>query len=99
MDIEDILRSIEETFDTVDDERVRGLETVKTIQDTKNESLTRERKRLTRKYGENHPRVHKIDSRLTYNQGLTKDLCRNQDAYNGDEFAESIQEVVQNLHR
>jgi len=75
MDIEDILRSIEDTFDTVDDERARGLERVKTIQDTKNESLKRERVRLTKKYGEDHPRVQKIDSRLTYNQSLLKDLA------------------------
>ena len=75
MDIEDILRSIEETFDTVDNERVRGLERVKTIQDTKNESLARERRRLARKYGEDHPRVQKIDSRLAYNQSFLKDLA------------------------
>ena len=75
MDIEDILRSIEDVFETVDDERVGGLERVKTIQDTKNESLARERRRLARKYGEDHPRVQKIDSRLAYNQSLLKDLA------------------------
>ncbi len=75
MDTEDILRSIEDVFETVEDERARGLERVKTIQDVKNGSLERESARLTKKYGEDHPRVQKIESRLTYNQSLMKDLA------------------------
>jgi hypothetical protein len=75
MDTEDILRSIEDVFETVDDERVAGLEQVRTIQSIKNESLERERVRLARKYGEDHPRIQKIDSRLVYNQSLLKDLA------------------------
>jgi hypothetical protein len=49
---------------------------LKTLQSNQTTALEREQARLTNKYGANHPRVQQIAARLTYNQGLMRDLDR-----------------------
>ena len=63
---DDAFRMIDEALDTLDRQRADGLEKLKVLQDVKNNSLEKERIRLINKYGEDHPRVKKIDSELAY---------------------------------
>lgn len=65
---EDINQRVEQTVTALDQQRLRGLETLKRLQNNQNFGLEKERDRLTQKYGENHPRVQAIANRITYNQ-------------------------------
>lgn len=71
----DIFKKLDETFDGLDNERVQGLQRLQTLQKVKDNALQREKIRLEKKYGENHPRVQKINERLSYNQGAFNDLA------------------------
>jgi hypothetical protein len=46
------------------------LEKAKRLQEINDAAAVRERDRLARKYGPNHPRVRKLTARLSYNQKL-----------------------------
>ncbi|OEU63415.1 MAG: hypothetical protein BBJ57_10705 [Desulfobacterales bacterium PC51MH44] len=71
---EDILGNVNNAFTSLDQQRISGLEKIKTLQAIKNDSLEREKLRLSKKHGTFHPRVKKISERLAYNQGLKKEL-------------------------
>jgi hypothetical protein len=67
-------KQVDSTFTSLDLQRNQGLEQLKMLQTVQNSALEQEQKRLTAKYGTDHPRVEKINSRLVYNQGLFRDL-------------------------
>jgi hypothetical protein len=71
---QDRFNQLDSTFTTLDQQRGQGLEQLKAMQVMHNTALEQEQKRLSAKYGEDHPRVQTIASRLTYNQGLFRDL-------------------------
>jgi chitodextrinase len=71
---EQIIPQIDTVFTTLDRQRTQGLERLQQMQTIQNTALQQEQKRLIAKYGEDHPRVQKINARLTYNQGVEKDL-------------------------
>ena len=72
--VEERLAKIEDAANCLERERSQGLDRLKTLQTVKNTILEREQKRLTQKYGANHPRTQKVTRRLTYNQGLQREL-------------------------
>ena len=72
---EDIVNKVDKAFNSLDEQRAKGLEKIEIVQNVKNSTLESERVRLTKKYGADHPRVKKINSRLTYNQGFMHDLA------------------------
>ena len=71
---EEVLKKVEDSFTNLDQQRITGLERMKTLHAIKNDSLERGKLRLSKKYGDLHPRVTKISERLAYNQGLKKEL-------------------------
>lgn len=73
---EEVINRVNQTFTDLDRQRSQGLEQLKTLQSNQNAALERERLRLTNKYGADHPRVQKITARLSYNQGMFKELDR-----------------------
>jgi len=72
---EDILDNVNNAFTFLDEQRISGLEKMKALQATRNDSLEREKIRLLKKYGDFHPRVKKISDRLSYDQGLKIELA------------------------
>ena len=73
---DEIVTKVDSTFENLDQQRTQGLEQLQQVQTVQTSALQRERQRLTAKYGEDHPRVQKINTRLTYNQGAQKDLTQ-----------------------
>ncbi|MGE5805657.1 MAG: carboxypeptidase-like regulatory domain-containing protein, partial [Ignavibacteria bacterium] len=71
---EDILKKITDAFDSLDEERIVGLKMAKKMNQIKNSTLEKERDRLTKKYGADHPRVKKANEHLVYNQGFLREL-------------------------
>jgi len=71
---EEIVEKINDTFDLLNQQRKDGLEKTREIQSIKNRQLKLEKERLIKKYGEDHPRVKKISSRLEYNKEMFKAL-------------------------
>ncbi|MGQ3685432.1 MAG: carboxypeptidase-like regulatory domain-containing protein [Candidatus Loosdrechtia sp.] len=71
---EEIFGKIDASFDNADKLRGEGLERVKLFHSVKNRALEKEYKRLSEKLGDGHPRVKMLSARITYNQGLFKDL-------------------------
>ncbi len=65
---------IDEAFDNLDIQRVKGLKTLQTIQTIKNKALQKEQQRLSVKYGSTHPKVLKVSQRVAYNKGLIDNL-------------------------
>lgn len=74
--IEGIVTKVDTAFTSLDQQRSQGLERLQLIQSVQNTAQEREQQRLITKYGGDHPRVQEISARLTYNQGLRKDLAR-----------------------
>ena len=70
----EIFEKLDFAFDGLDNERAKGLQRLKTFHLIKNDGAVREKNRLKAKYGAEHPRVKKLDERLTYNIGLSKEL-------------------------
>lgn len=73
---DEIVTKVDSTFENLDQQRTQGLGQLQQVQTVQTTALQREQQRLTAKYGEAHPRVQKIDTRLTYNQGAQKDLTQ-----------------------
>ena len=71
---EPIPQRISGGVDTLDAQRTQELEDMQVVQKGRDEALAKERKRLAGKYGENHPRVKKIDGKQAYNRGFEQDL-------------------------
>ncbi|MEO8148077.1 MAG: hypothetical protein ABI723_10590 [Bacteroidia bacterium] len=80
IDDNEILKNIAGSITQLDEQRLLELNNLKQLQEIKNEMFKLERNRLANKYGEDHPRVLKADSRLAYNQemfpGLDKEIER-----------------------
>ncbi len=72
----DVIGRVDTTFTQLDQRRTEQLERLQQIQTVQNTLLVREHQRLIAKYGEEHPRVQKATARLTYNQGLQRDLSQ-----------------------
>jgi len=70
----EIFEKLDFAFDGLDSERAKGLQRLKIFHLIKNDGAVREQNRLKAKYGAEHPRVKKLDERLTYNIGLSKEL-------------------------
>jgi hypothetical protein len=73
---QDVVGRVDTTFTDLDQQRTQGLEQLQQIQTVQNAALVREQQRLIAKYGEDHPRVQNATTRLTYNQGLQRDLSQ-----------------------
>ncbi len=71
---DEIIGKIDASFDSVDKLRLEGLEKVRVFHSIKDKALGREHKRLSEKFGEDHPKVKKISAKIRYNQDLFKDL-------------------------
>lgn len=71
---EEIIGEIDVSFDSVEKLRGEGLERIKLFHSVKNMALEKEHKRLSEKFGPEHPRVKKMATRIKYNQGLFKGL-------------------------
>lgn len=67
---EDMLNRVDESFTQLETNRAGGLEKAKRLQEINDAAAARERDRLARKYGPDHPRVQKLTARLSYNQKL-----------------------------
>jgi len=70
----EIFEKLDFAFDGLDSERAKGLQRLKTVHSIKNDGAVREQNRLKAKYGAEHPMVKKLDERLIYNTGLSKEL-------------------------
>jgi len=70
----EIFEKLDFAFDGLDSERAKGLQRLKIFHSIKNDGAVREQNRLKAKYGPEHPMVKKLDERLTYNIGLSKEL-------------------------
>jgi len=71
---EEIFANLDFAFDGLDQERGKGLRRLETVQAIRHDAATRERSRLAAKYGEEHSKVKKLDERLTYDAGVSKEL-------------------------
>jgi len=71
---DDINEKLLSTFGTLDKERTAGLAQLKRMQDARNAAASREKQRLTQKYGAIHPRVTRIGTRLAFNQKFAPNL-------------------------
>jgi hypothetical protein len=74
VDRQERLNKINESIDCLDEQRSLGLERLSTLQEVQSTILEREQRRLTQKYGANHPRVQKVTRRLSYNKGVKSEL-------------------------
>ena len=72
----EIFEKLDFAFDGLDNERANGLQRLKAFHLIKNDGAVREKKRLTKKYGADHPRVKKVADRLAYNRAAAKELDR-----------------------
>lgn len=71
---EEIFEKVDTAFNTLDKERLAGLERISLMHNIRDQAQQQEKARLTAKYGEDHPRVTKISNRLQYNQGARLEL-------------------------
>jgi hypothetical protein len=71
---EEIQRMLEEKIASFDSHRVESLARLDVLRTAKGAQLEREKKRLARKLGDEHPRVVRIDARLATNARLARDL-------------------------
>jgi len=72
--IDDVVKILGSSFETFDETRQEGLKTSAEIQDVRNKSRLKEKKRLAKKYGEDHPKVKNMESRLSYGKSAEKGL-------------------------
>jgi hypothetical protein len=63
-----VLNEIDNTFDRIDTIRIDGLKRSQRLLTVKSKSFEREKERLTKKLGKDHPRVKKLSIKLQYYQ-------------------------------
>lgn len=73
--VDDISRGFDKGLNTADEQRAAALERLQLVRNAKAAGLQREQKRLTAKYGPNHPRVVAVTAQLEINRGLARDLA------------------------
>lgn len=71
---DEVVVRLSETFESFDETRQEGLKTSAAIQEVKNETQLREKDRLVRKCGKNHPRVKKLVANIRYGDSVKKGL-------------------------
>lgn len=69
-----ILQRLDSSITSLDEQRTENLKRTQLLQDNKNKALKKEQARLSKKYGENHPRVAKINTRLEYNKAAKPEM-------------------------
>ncbi len=72
--IDTVVDSLEQGLAGTDTARKQDFQGLQQVRLTKANSQERERLRLSRKLGQNHPRVQALDRRINYNQGLIRDI-------------------------
>lgn len=72
--IDEVVKNLGSSFETLDETRQEGLKTSAEIQEVKNKSRLKERDRLVKKYGEDHPKVKNLEARLSYGKSAEKGL-------------------------
>jgi hypothetical protein len=70
----DIFEKLDEAFSKLDEQRLKGLQALKELQNIKQSMLQQEVERLTQKYGKEHPRVLKLQKQIEYNKSLLSHL-------------------------
>ncbi len=70
----ELLQTLDDSFNNVETVRHKGLEDMAAVQTIKNRTLEKEKIKLEKKYGADHPRVKKIADRLEYNQIMFQGL-------------------------
>ena len=65
---EDINQQMDAAFGQVDTTRVEQMEISRKLLERKHNAQLKERERLVAKYGEDHPRVKALETRILYNQ-------------------------------
>ncbi|SHN40767.1 hypothetical protein [Chitinophaga sp. CF418] len=71
---QDNLKKINETFDELERRRAEELNNAAGLQESHDQILAEERDRLAKKYGQDHPRVQKLEARLSYNRIMTEGM-------------------------
>jgi len=71
---QDNLKQITETFNELEGRRAEELNNAAQLQDTNDQILAEERDRLAKKYGPDHPRVQKLEARLSYNRVMMEGM-------------------------
>ena len=71
---EQIRQRLDKSITSLDQHRTTGLIRTQLLQTNKDKALRKERVRLEKKYGTNHPRVAKIVNRLDYNQAVLPEI-------------------------
>lgn len=71
---DEIFKKVDSSLNRADQMRSENLQRLMNIQQIKAKTLEREKQRLSAKYGAEHPRVVRLDSKLRFNEGFVKDL-------------------------
>jgi len=71
---DEMLKVLDNFIDGLDQQILKDLQRLQTIQHGRNSTFVSEQLRLEKKYGLKHPRVQKIIKRIEYNKGVAKDL-------------------------
>lgn len=71
---DEMLNMVDNSIDTLDQQRAQALQHLQLVQDGRNSLLMREQSRLEKKYGSTHPRVQKLSNRIQYNQGAAQEI-------------------------
>lgn len=71
---EQILQRLDNSFTHLEDQRSDNLKRTQLLQTNKDNALKKEQTRLQKKYGVDHPRVIKINTRLDYNKAAIPEV-------------------------
>jgi hypothetical protein len=71
---DEIIGKVDTSLAEIDRLRTEKLEKMAIVQQVNAKALEKERQRLSLKYGENHPRVQRLDAKLQFDRGFTSDL-------------------------
>lgn len=71
---DEIIGKVDTSLAEIDRLRTENLEKMAIVQQVNAKALEKERQRLSLKYGENHPRVQRLDAKLQFDRGFTQDL-------------------------
>jgi len=74
LNLNTVAANIERGIETADAERAKSLEHLQRVRQARTTSLNREHDRLAAKYGDKHPRVLALASRIKLNDGLVSNL-------------------------
>lgn len=72
--VDDIYREVDDRLTGADEQRLKGLEGLHRARKAKSVTMNREKERLIKKLGPNHPRVKKLELKAKSNQQLIQNL-------------------------